>query len=339
MPATVCHAPRRRTMRLALAALGFVAVSAWMLAIHPNLRVDVAGALGVLLFGPAAVVSIYRLVRRMPKLPITDEGFEFHEVHIDNNGRHLTPGLRTVRGLRLTDQRRPAARSGSVQESPWFENDEPDDEITETDQAFLALLRERTAPFAAIEPDDDVHGMAERFNGALAAYLSLGDPDEPRRLVDFGVHFSEERVRGDRMHNQFPALTEPPTNWRLDATGTIEELADVSADWFAAILRKPVLLYVWLNADSYAYAARFAFADTNQTLIQCYNKQLAPPGQAEELIAAGFVHGRGWIQTTGLPAPHFYLHIRGDIDAARIPPGTQAASQRGPIGGLWYEGV
>jgi hypothetical protein len=226
-----------------------------------------------------------------------------------------------------------------VQENPWFGIDEPDGEITETDQAFLALLRERTAPLAATESDDEIDGRAERFDGALAAYLSLVDPDEPRHLVDFGVHFSADRVRGDRMHNQFPALVEPPTNWGLDATGTIEELAEVSADWFGAILRKPVMLYVWLNADRYVYAARFAFADTDQTLIQCYNERLAPPGQAEELIAAGHVHGRGWIQTAGLPSPHFYLHIRGDIEAARIPPGTQAAPRRGPIGGLWYEGV
>jgi hypothetical protein len=225
-----------------------------------------------------------------------------------------------------------------VQENPWFEIDEPDDEISDTDLAFLALLRERTAPLAAMESDSAIYALAQPSEGAFAAYLSLGDPAEPRHLVDVGVHFSGDRVRGDRMHSQFPSLTEPPTSLRLDATGTVEELADVSAEWFAAVLRKPVLLYVWLNADRYAYAARFAFADTNQTLIQCYNGQLAPHGQAETLIAAGHVHGRGWIQTTGLPAPHCYVHIRGDIAAAIIPARTQAAP-RGPISGLWYEGV
>jgi hypothetical protein len=214
-----------------------------------------------------------------------------------------------------------------------------DGEITEAEQGFLARLRERTAPLAATESVDEIEGGAARFDGVLAVCLSLGDPDEPRHLIDFGVHFSGNRVRGDRMHNQFPALTEPPTNLALDATDTIEELAEVSADWFGAILRKPVMLYVWLNADWYVYAARFAFADTDQTLIQCYNNQLAPRGQAKELIAAGHVHGREWIQTTGLPAPHYYLHIRGDIKTARIPPGTPAAPRRGPIGGPWYEGV
>jgi hypothetical protein len=36
--------------------------------------------------------------------------------------------------------------------------------------------------------------------------------------------------------------------------------------------------------------ARYAFADTAETLIQYYMRELAPPGQASELIAAGHVH-------------------------------------------------
>lgn len=47
----------------------------------------------------------------------------------------------------------------------------------------------------------------------------------------------------------------------------------------------------------------FEFTDYDRTISQLYRKDLVPPGQAEELIAAGHVHGRGWIQTVGLPRP------------------------------------
>jgi hypothetical protein len=89
--------------------------------------------------------------------------------------------------------------------------------------------------------------------------------------------------------------------------------------------------------EGYAYAARYAFADSGETLCQSYVKTLAPPGQAEELTAAGHVHGKGWIQTVGLPAPALYLHIRGDLDKADVVPGVQATTRRGPLPNLWYE--
>jgi hypothetical protein len=145
-----------------------------------------------------------------------------------------------------------------------------------------------------------------------------------------------DRVRGDRLHSQLFSLPERPSSWALDARGTPEQLAESAARWFRAVLGKPVVLHVWLH-DDYAYAARYTFADTGETLSQCYNRSLAPAGQAEELIAAGHVHGRGWIQTTGLPAPAGYLHIHGDLAKGTIPPGVPALAKRGPITGLWYE--
>jgi hypothetical protein len=131
-------------------------------------------------------------------------------------------------------------------------------------------------------------------------------------------------------------LPEHPSSWALDSVGTHDELAELSADWFRRVLDKPVVLYVWLN-DDYAYAARYAFADTGETLIQCYERQIAPAGQAADLIAAGHVHGRGWIQTIGLPNPSYYFHIRGDLANGVVPPGVPAATKRGPLSRLWYE--
>lgn len=37
--------------------------------------------------------------------------------------------------------------------------------------------------------------------------------------------------------------------------------------------------------------------------MQMYRSDWAPPRQEEHLIAGGFVHGKGWIQTRGLGEP------------------------------------
>ncbi|GLF95080.1 hypothetical protein [Streptomyces yaizuensis] len=227
-----------------------------------------------------------------------------------------------------------------MQDHPWFEiDDEPDEddsyEFTAFELAFVAALRERTAPWATADVSGEV-GRPDSWD-ALMAWFSFSDPGAPLHLVDIGVHFAGNRVRGDRLHNQLYTLPDQPSSWALDATGTIEELADRSAQWLRAVLRKPLVLYVWLNEERRAYAARFAFADDNETVSQLYHRQLAPPGQAEELIAAGHVRGKDWIQTVGLPAPTLYQHIRGDLSLAALPPGVPAMTTRGPLGGLWYE--
>ncbi|MGW4565945.1 hypothetical protein ACWEN3_27205 [Streptomyces sp. NPDC004561] len=223
-------------------------------------------------------------------------------------------------------------------EHPWFVVESEDDEefeFTDDERAFVAALRERTAGWAEAHVDGEL--LRTDAWDSLVACLSFRDPQAPRHLVDVGVHFHGDRVRGDRLHNQLFTLTDRPSGWGLEATGTVEELADRSAGWFRAVLDKPVVLYVWLNEDGYAYAARFAFADTGQTISQQYHRNLAPPGQPEELVAAGHVHGRGWIQTAGLPAPTLYQHVRGDLGRAVLPPGVRAVSERGPLAGVWYE--
>ncbi|MGW7257895.1 hypothetical protein [Streptomyces sp. NPDC054834] len=49
------------------------------------------------------------------------------------------------------------------------------------------------------------------------------------------------------------------------------------------MLRKPVVLHVWLNEERWAYAARFVFAD-DETISQLYRRDPAPPGQEEQLM-------------------------------------------------------
>jgi hypothetical protein len=117
----------------------------------------------------------------------------------------------------------------------------------------------------------------------------------------------------------------------------VEHLAHAAADWLVTVLRRPVLLYVWLNGHQEAYAARYVFADTDETLAQAWDDRLAPPGRKRDLIKAGYVRGRGWVQVEGLPAPEVYVHVRGDLDAAVVPDGARASTRRGGLPGLWYK--
>ncbi|MFE2572178.1 hypothetical protein [Streptomyces mirabilis] len=127
------------------------------------------------------------------------------------------------------------------------------------------------------------------------------------------MHLVDDHVRGDRLHNQLYLLPDRPSLWALDATGSTERLAELAAEWFRAVLDKPIVLYVctaragsrpsacrhppsictsgatsWLH-DGYAYAARYAFADSGETICQSYAESMAPHGQAAELKAAGHV--------------------------------------------------
>jgi hypothetical protein len=222
----------------------------------------------------------------------------------------------------------------------WFVVD-PEDaaELSAAELGFAAGLRARSAGWAPADVDGFVVGRAaDGVTEPLIACAHLIDPDEPDRLlVSVGVHLLGDRVRGDRLHSQVHGLPARPSSWALDVTGDRDELVAAAAEWFRAVLAKPVVLYVWLRGDR-AYAGRYAFADTDETLVQLYTRELAPPGQAEELIAAGHVHGRGWIQTTGLPTPSGFVHVRGDLAAGSVPAGVPVVRRRGPFPGLWYEG-
>jgi hypothetical protein len=211
--------------------------------------------------------------------------------------------------------------------------------MSDAELAFAAALRKHSSAWTPANVYGHVVGFAaDGVEEPLVAYADPTDPANPNRhLISVGVHLLGDRVRGDRLHSQTWSLPERPSSWALDFTGTRDQLAKASAHWFRGVLDKPMVLYVWLH-DGYAYAARYAFADTGETLIQYYVRELAPAGQAEELIAAGHVHGKGWIQTVGLPTPSCYFHIRGDLRKGTVLPGVPAATNRGPLPGFWYEG-
>lgn len=226
-------------------------------------------------------------------------------------------------------------------ESRWFipELDDPDD-MTAEEHAFAAALSGSTAGLVCPGVGDLLipAEYADHGDDTLVAGLSLVDlTTEPGLgLLDFGVHYRSGRINGGRLHNQLYSLSDQTPSLALTAKGSTDALAHRTAEWFEAVLARPVVLYVWLH-DGYAYAARYAFADSSETLAQCYSAARAPSGQYDAVVAAGHVRGKGWLQTIGLPAPDLYLHIRGDMESAAIPAGVRPEARRGPLPGGWYE--
>lgn len=213
--------------------------------------------------------------------------------------------------------------------------------MADDERAFAAALSEATAslPSAGVSNLLIPSAYADHGENALVAALGLYDMSaggHPVSLISFGVHYHGDRVRGGRLHNQLYSVSEETPSLALDAEGSMDALADQTAQWFGLVLNRPVVLYVWLH-ERYAYAARYAFADTSETLCQTYSKERAPEGQYESVIADGHVRGKGWLQTSGLPSATLCLHIRGDREKAKVSAEIRWVQERGPLPGLWYE--
>ncbi|WP_440069548.1 hypothetical protein [Streptosporangium sp. OZ121] len=190
-------------------------------------------------------------------------------------------------------------------EYDWFECDE---ELDEAQHAFVIALRARALTWAA-DPVDSRLVPPER-DYPFVACLNIDAPQENFALLTVGVHLDGHHLRGDRLHNQDFTLPEVPTSLAMEASGSPEELAEQAAGWFEAIIRRPVVRYEWLHAGQ-VYASRYLFPDTREGLSQMYNRELAPPGQQDRLLAAGHFTGRGWIDTRGLGEPDRVTHVRG----------------------------
>ncbi len=201
----------------------------------------------------------------------------------------------------------------AVPENPWFEIDDPDGEFgfSAAEIAFAAALRERAGSWT-VPPAHSWVGRSED-DSSLLALVALSDQGYRISLVDIGVHVIGSTVRGDRLHNQLYFLPDQPTDLAMEATGSPQELAEHTATWFEAVLRKPIVRHEWEH-NGQVYAYRYLFADTGEGLCQSYNQTLAPQGQAENLIAAGHVLGRNWIQTSGLGRPNRVVNIRCHVE-------------------------
>ncbi|WP_405640455.1 hypothetical protein [Streptomyces uncialis] len=192
--------------------------------------------------------------------------------------------------------------------NPWFEIDSDGEfGFDEAELAFATALREQARSWDV----PYVHSWVGRpeDDSSLLAFVSLSDKHRRVSLIDIGVHLVGSSVRGDRLRNQLYFLPDQPTSLAMETVGSPQELAERTAAWFETLLRKPIVRHEWEHGGQ-VYASRYLFADTGQGLGQSYSQTLAPPGQAEALINAGHVQGRGWIQTSGLGRPDRIVNIQ-----------------------------
>ncbi|TYB47819.1 hypothetical protein [Actinomadura chibensis] len=210
-----------------------------------------------------------------------------------------------------------------MSENRWFIPDDPSD-ITGEERAFANALSDATADLVCPGVWDLLIPAADNdlVTDWLVAALVLHDlpaSGEALSLLDFGVHYLNGRIRGSRLHNQTYFLD---GRIELDSVGSVEELARLTADWFAWMLRRPVVLKAWLN-HNYAYASRYEFADTGQGLVVSYHDGHKPEGQHR------------MPQAPGGPAPDLIFHIRGDLTLASEPLMLCEQERHGLFPGPW----
>jgi hypothetical protein len=187
----------------------------------------------------------------------------------------------------------------------WFEWD---DALGAAEQVFVDELRQRAAAWTGIPPSDGWVNAPDDGGPLMVAYDICGPGGI---LLTIGVFFDGRTLRGDELHNQLFTLPDRPTDLALTATGEPGELAAVAAEWFEAVLRRPIVRHDW-TYDGRVYAQLYLFADTGDELGAMYNRELCPPGQLEKLAATRHVNPGGWVDVRGLGRPDAVVHVRGD---------------------------
>ncbi|MER5419518.1 hypothetical protein [Streptosporangium roseum] len=186
-------------------------------------------------------------------------------------------------------------------EDRWFlldDDDDDDDEPDEVQAAFINALRERAASWSlavndveVLLPDYIAYGYdlqpGETSFGKLLIYADLPAPGFNLSLLTVGAYLDGSTIYGDKLHNQLFTLPAEHTPLAFTGSGSPEELAMITGDWFETIWRRPVVRHEWLRSGQ-IYADRFLFADTGQGLSE------------------------GRVHTVALGAPDHIVHVRGE---------------------------
>lgn len=156
----------------------------------------------------------------------------------------------------------------------WFETD--DDQLSPNAMAFATSLRGRAARWP-MSPCNSCLFPAEDGRPVIG-YLDRGTPGSNLGLITVGVHFFEDWIIADKVHDQGFHLPAEPTPLRMEACGPPAELGDRVADWFEEIITRPVVRGEWHHRGQ-VYFEAYEFVD-GYPLVSIFRDELAPAGQA-----------------------------------------------------------
>ncbi|MFP3989492.1 hypothetical protein U9R90_18820 [Streptomyces sp. E11-3] len=155
-------------------------------------------------------------------------------------------------------------------DSTWFVVEDPEadgeepwnfdaDELT-----FISALQGRAASWRVQRAPSDV-GRPED-DSSLLVHVSLVDSDRSISLGEWAVHFHGTHVLAGKVRDQLFNIDRRPERGFFRATGTAQELAERCAQWFEAILSRPVSRTEWHNQGR-EYATAWHFADNLEGLV------------------------------------------------------------------------
>ncbi|MDQ0989507.1 hypothetical protein [Streptomyces sp. V3I7] len=125
--------------------------------------------------------------------------------------------------------------------SIWFEAD-PELDLTEEGERFLAVLRERAQDGRWTCDAEDTYASFAVFENRteLMVTLDMWDPStEPERhILTVGAFFTGSQLVGGEFHDQLYTLERTPQT-AIQLSGSPEFLAERAARWFTAMLALP----------------------------------------------------------------------------------------------------
>ncbi|MGW0785198.1 hypothetical protein [Streptomyces sp. NPDC002913] len=195
-----------------------------------------------------------------------------------------------------------------MDEIPWFEYEEDDLDIEQ--RAFVDVLAEHARSWLVDPLDTVVLPSANTSDGQLIVYLDIGDPQRNQGVLTVGAHFDGSVVRGGELHNQDFTIRQSTMEFAFEAAGSPTELANRSAQWFAAVLARSLVRCEW-HHEGRTYAVRYEYSDTGRSLSEGFEDSLAPDALRKGLAADGVIRGRGRINRAGLGQPDVIAHVRG----------------------------
>ncbi|MCF3105948.1 hypothetical protein IPZ58_30880 [Streptomyces roseoverticillatus] len=195
-----------------------------------------------------------------------------------------------------------------MDEIPWFEYDEDDLDLVQ--RAFVDVLAERAGSWLVDPLDTVVLPSAHTSDGQLIVYLDIGDPQRNQGVLTVGAHFDGSAARGGELRNQDFAVRQTASEFAFEAAGSPTELAGRAAEWFEAVLARPLVRCEWHHAGR-TYAVRYEYADTGRGISEGFETPLAPDALRKRLAADSVIRGRGRINRASLGQPDVIAHVRG----------------------------